>query len=40
MDEGDVKLASSPKLLDAVTKTFEAASPLMKFLCKAQGVPF
>jgi len=40
MDEGDVKLASSPKLLDAVTKAFEAASPLMKFLCKAEGVPF
>jgi uncharacterized protein (TIGR02453 family) len=40
MDEGDVKLASSSKLLDAVSKTFEAASPLMKFLCKAQGVPF
>ena len=40
MDEGDVKLASSPKLLDAVTDAFKAASPLMKFLCKAQGVPF
>jgi uncharacterized protein (TIGR02453 family) len=40
MDEGDVKLASSPKLLDAVADAFRAASPLMKFLCKAQGVPF
>jgi len=40
MEEADAKLASSPKLLDAVTKTFEAASPLMKFLCRAQGVPF
>lgn len=40
MDEGDVKLASTPKLLDAVTQTFKAAAPLMKFLCRAQGVPF
>jgi uncharacterized protein (TIGR02453 family) len=40
MDEGDVKLASSAKLLDAVSDAFKAASPLMKFLCKAQGVPF
>lgn len=40
MDEGDVKLASSPKLLNAVSATFGAAGPLMKFLCKAQGVPF
>lgn len=40
MDEGDVKLASSAELLDAVDEAFHAASPLMKFLCKAQGVPF
>lgn len=40
MEEADMKLASSPKLLDAVTQTFRAASPLMKFLCRAQGVPF
>ncbi len=40
MEEGDMKLASAPKLVDAVAETFKAASPLMKFLCKAQGVPF
>jgi uncharacterized protein (TIGR02453 family) len=38
--EGDVKLATSAKLVDVVTETFKAAGPLMKFLCKAQGVPF
>jgi len=40
MEQGDMKLASSAKLVDAVAETFDAASPLMKFLCKAQGVPF
>ena len=35
MHEADVKLAASPKLVDAVAETFKAASPLMKFLCSA-----
>lgn len=40
MHEADVKLASSPKLVDAVSNSFAAASPLMKFLCAAVGVTF
>jgi uncharacterized protein (TIGR02453 family) len=40
MHEADVKLAASPKLVDAVADTFQAAGPLMRFLCNAQGVPF
>jgi len=40
MHDGDLKLAQSPKLPDAVTETFRAAMPLMKFLCAAQGAPF
>jgi nicotinate-nucleotide pyrophosphorylase (carboxylating) len=28
------------RYVDAVAGTFKAASPLMKFLCMAQGVPF
>ena len=40
MRDGTIKLASSPKLVGAVAETFKAASPLMKFLCNAQGVPF
>jgi uncharacterized protein (TIGR02453 family) len=32
--------AQSPKLLDEVAETFRAATPLMKFLCSAQGVPY
>ena len=40
MHEADVKLAASPRLVDEVAETFRAASPLMKFLCKSQGVPF
>jgi uncharacterized protein (TIGR02453 family) len=38
--EADMKLAASPKLVDAVAGTFKAASPLMKFLCAAVGVTF
>ena len=38
--EADRALAASPKLVDVVAMTFKAASPLMKFLCKSQGVPF
>ena len=33
-------LAQSPKLVADVASTFRAATPLMKFLCAAQGVPF
>jgi len=40
MAQGDAKLAASPKLVDAVAETFRAATPLMKFLCDSQGVPF
>jgi len=40
MHEADVNLATSPKLVDAVANSFAAASPLMRFLCNAQGVPF
>jgi uncharacterized protein (TIGR02453 family) len=40
MHEGNVKLASSPKLVDEVTETFAAASPLLKFLCNAVDAPF
>jgi uncharacterized protein (TIGR02453 family) len=40
MREADLKLAASPKLPDAVAETFQAAAPLMKFLCAAQGVKF
>ncbi len=40
MRDGDLKLARTAKLPDVVTDTFKAASPLMKFLCAAQGVKF
>src|SRR5258706_3580066 len=40
MHETDLKLASSPKLVDTVAGTFKAATPLMKFLCSAVGVAF
>ena len=36
----DVKLAASAKLADTVAETFKSATPLMKFLCASQGVPF
>jgi uncharacterized protein (TIGR02453 family) len=35
-----LKTAQSPKLLDAVTETFKATTPLMTFLCAAQGVAY
>jgi uncharacterized protein (TIGR02453 family) len=35
-----LKTAQSPKLLDEVTEAIKAATPLMKFLCNAQGVPY
>lgn len=40
MHEASVKVATSPRLVDEVAATFAAASPLMKFLCNAQGVKF
>jgi len=40
MQEGSVKLASSPKLVDDVAETFASASPLLKFLCNAVDAPF
>ena len=40
MSPSDTKVASSPKLVGDVADAFAAASPLMKFLCAAVGVPF
>jgi uncharacterized protein (TIGR02453 family) len=40
MHESSVARAGSSKLVDEVAETFAAASPLMKFLCNAQGVKF
>jgi uncharacterized protein (TIGR02453 family) len=40
MREGGVKLALSPKLVDETADTLRSASPLMKFLCGALGVPY
>jgi uncharacterized protein (TIGR02453 family) len=40
MHESKVKDATSPKIVGEVAATFAAASPLMKFLCNAQGVKF
>ena len=40
MHESSVKAAQSPKFLDEVAAAFAAASPLMKFLCTAQGVKY
>ncbi len=36
----DDKLVTTPEFLDEVVKTFEAASPLMAFICDATGVEF
>jgi uncharacterized protein (TIGR02453 family) len=35
-----LKLAASPKLVEEIAASFRAASPLMKFLCGAVGVPY
>ena len=40
MHRSSVKTARSAALPDEVAATFQTASPLMKFLCNAQGVPF
>lgn len=40
MHEADQKLAQSPKLVGEVAAAFKAASPLVKFLCASQDVPF
>lgn len=36
----DDKLVTSPKLVDEVAGTLAAASPVMRFLCSALGLPF
>jgi uncharacterized protein (DUF2461 family) len=38
--EADEKLARSPALVGEVTAAFKSITPLMRFLCDAQGVPF
>jgi uncharacterized protein (TIGR02453 family) len=40
LEESDVKTAQSPALTGDVAATFRAASPLMRFLCQAQDVPY
>ena len=40
MREESPKLATSPELVDEVSVTFAALSPLMKFLCGAIDVPY
>src|SRR5690348_10017003 len=40
MHESSAKEARSNNLIEEVSDTFSAATPLMKFLCSAQGVPY
>ena len=40
MHQSSLKSASSVGFVDEVAEAFSAASPLMKFLCNAQGVPY
>ena len=40
MRESTVKAVQSAKFVDEVAEAFKAATPLMKFLCAAEGVPF
>jgi uncharacterized protein (TIGR02453 family) len=40
MREEKPKLTQHPKIISEVSETFKAASPLMKFLCNALGVPY
>jgi uncharacterized protein (TIGR02453 family) len=40
MHGSTLKAAQSPKYADEVADAFKAATPLMKFLCAAQGVPY
>jgi uncharacterized protein (TIGR02453 family) len=40
MHESTVKAAQTSKYADEVAEAFKASTPLMKFLCNAQGVPF
>ena len=37
LDEAD---ALSPRFLDDIADRFRAATPFMKFLCRATGVPY
>lgn len=40
MREETPKLTQHPKIITEVSETFKSASPLMKFLCNALGVPY
>ncbi|MGD0189706.1 MAG: DUF2461 domain-containing protein [Rhizomicrobium sp.] len=40
MHESTTKIAASSQLVDDVAGTFSAASPLLKFLCRAVDVPY
>lgn len=40
MHSSSLREAAGAKFVDEVTNVFSAASPLMKFLCNAQGVPY
>jgi uncharacterized protein (TIGR02453 family) len=40
MREETPKLSQHPKIIAEVSETFKSASPLMKFLCNALGVPY
>jgi len=40
MRQEGAKFAASPKLVDEVADTFKSASPLLKYLCGALGVPY
>ncbi|HPF47122.1 MAG: DUF2461 domain-containing protein [Alphaproteobacteria bacterium] len=37
---GDYKITTNAKFLDEVAKTFDAAAPLMAFICDAKGIEF
>lgn len=39
-EEGNYKITHSADFLDEVAKTFDAASPLMAFICDAKGIEF
>ena len=39
-EEKDYKITHSGDFLDEVAKTFDAASPLLAFICDAKGIEF
>ena len=39
-NENDYKITHKADFIDEVVKTFEAASPLMAFICDAKGIEF